>query len=89
MVNSSSTTAQTASTTTAGIPSYLEATRQVILMADHMPWPAADRYAGRHLSNLIKATNSHIGDDAVLDEIEEAVALVSDYLWQRNLDEVA
>lgn len=86
MVNSTRTTTTTTSTSN-GIPSYVEASRQVILMADHMPWPRAEQYAGRHMFGLIDATKLHTGDDATLDQLQEAIELVSDYLWQRHLDE--
>lgn len=78
MVNSTRTTSNE-------IPNYVEASRQVILMADHMPWPAANRYAGRYLWGLIDATKLHIGDDATLDQLDEAIELVSDYLMQREM----
>lgn len=80
MVNSTRTTR-----TSNEIPSYLEASRQVILMADHMPWPAANRYAGRYLWGLIDAGKLHTGDDAALDQLEEAIALIGDYLIEREM----
>lgn len=80
MVNSTRTTS-----TSNGIPSYFEAAKQVILMADHMPWPAANRYAGRYMWGLIDAGKLHTGDDATLDQLEEAIALIGDYLIEREM----